>query len=67
MLWNHGPNQAGGQLGGTALRALEPLGYFDAQGGAIPVLAGLALGRLPVVPALDTTLADRRFARHCEE
>ncbi|MGN6167887.1 MAG: hypothetical protein ACTHQQ_06905 [Solirubrobacteraceae bacterium] len=67
--WNHAAVQAGHPYGGQTRQALEQLGYFYALGGAILLLAGIAIGRASVVTARDVLMVEgvgrrsRRSAR----
>lgn len=59
-LWNHGATQTGHPLGGYVLRTVEQLGYFDALGAAIMLLAAFAIGRASVLAARDVLAPGRR-------
>ena len=55
--WNHGVPQSGRPLGGYVLRTFEQLGYFEALGAAIILLAAFAIGRVSVAAARDVLAA----------
>ncbi len=49
----------GTPVGGTALRALEQIGFFTGLGVVIVALAAMALGRFSVISVRDAKLAER--------
>ncbi|HZC74282.1 MAG TPA: hypothetical protein VE442_26595 [Jatrophihabitans sp.] len=51
----------------SRMQAVESLAFFYAAGGAIVLLAGLALGRLSVLTVRDVQAAERRLAAEAAE
>ena len=57
--WTQTPPGQGTPVGGALARAAEQVGFFTGLGAVIICVAALALGRLSVISARDTRLADR--------
>jgi hypothetical protein len=55
--WSRIRMNPGTPAGGTAMRALEQIGFFTGLGVVIVLLAGMALGRFSVIGVRDAALA----------
>jgi hypothetical protein len=57
--WTQTPPTQGTPVGGAIARAAEQIGFFTGLGAVIICVAALAIGRLSVISARDTKLAER--------
>lgn len=57
--WTQNPPAQGAPVGGAIAKAAEQLGFFTGLGAVIICVAAVALGRLSVISARDTRLAER--------
>jgi hypothetical protein len=60
--WMRNPPAQGLPVGGEIARAAEQIGFFTGLGAAIIAVAAVAIGRLSVISARDTRLAERAAA-----
>ncbi len=61
-LWMRTPPAQGTPVGGAIARAAEQIGFFSGLGAVIICVAAIAIGRLSVISARDTKMADRAAA-----
>lgn len=59
MFWMRSPLAQGTPVGGSIARAAEQIGFFTGLGAVIIYVAAVAIGRLTVISARDTRLAER--------
>lgn len=57
--WTQNPPTPGIPVGGAIARAAEQIGFFTGLGAVIIYVAAVAIGRLSVISARDTKLAER--------
>lgn len=57
--WTQAPPTQGTPVGGAIARTAEQIGFFTGLGAVIICVAAIAIGRLSVISARDTRLAER--------